>query len=173
MLYIDFSIWPVVCDVYGRRSIPAEFSVSSEDDTEALVPRVRARLSPTPRRRAAVGRRSASQHVVQAFHLLHRGVQPDRQEGADAAAGPDWHTECQGPAVISAVRYMAEHVAARTLWCYVTCEWTAVMYAVPCGMLRLSMSATFPVSYPVVDPRGSLGLDKPACAFQNCINRRL
>lgn len=75
--------------MHFRRAISEELSVGSKDDTEASFPRVRSHLPPAPRRCEATRRGSASQHVVQTFHLLHRRVQSYRQEGVDAVAGPD------------------------------------------------------------------------------------
>lgn len=67
------------------RAVSQKFSIRLQEAAQSPIPRVRSRLHPSFRSDYADWRRSAREHLLQAFHLLCRRVQFNK-EGGDRAA---------------------------------------------------------------------------------------
>lgn len=73
--------------VHDRRAVPQELSHDRQNDPQATLPRLRSHLLRAFSSSHTAARRSAPQHVLQAFHLFRARVRSSREERARTVAG--------------------------------------------------------------------------------------
>lgn len=110
--------------VEDRRAVPEELPDHRQDDTEAAVPRLRSHLSPALPGSRAARRGSASQHVLQALHLLRAGVPAHRPARVGALAGAHRQADGEGVGHRDPAAFGRRHLAP-TLLPRLSCKFVA------------------------------------------------